>query len=179
MSVYRFDTIRRGGVALAAASVFVLLSAAPGFAQAAAPAAPAQAAAPAAAQAPPPAVNFTEAAGALIVQIKGDRTADWEWAVGKIKDAMAKSEDPVHKQQAAGLKVYKNPEPIAQTGAVLYLMMVSPSVPSADYSITTLSNVAYKALTPEEQQEFHKRISGAFAGSIARWQLALVADFSK
>lgn len=179
MSVFSLS-IRRSGVALAAASLLVLLSAAPGFAQAAAaPAAPAQPAAQAPAAPAPPAVTFNEAAGALVIQIKGDRAADFEWALAKIKDALNKSENPVHKQQAAGLKAYKNPEAIPQTGAFLYVLMVNPTVPDADYSITTLSNVAYKALTAEEQQEFHKRISGAFAGPIARWQLSLVSDFAK
>ena len=175
MSVYQLVTLRRCGVALAAASMLVLLSAAPGYAQAAA--APAAPAAQPAAQAPP-AVNFAEAAGALIIQIKGDRTADFEWVVEKIHAALLKSDNPVHKQQAAGLKVYKNPEAIPNTGAVIYVMMVNPTVPEADYSVTTLSNIAYKAF-PEEQQEFHKRISGAFAGPIARWQLKLVGDFAK
>ena len=118
MSVYSFGTIRRSGVALAAASALVLLSAAPGFAQAAAPAAPAQPASAGcrAAAAAPAALTFSTPAGLLFHQIKGDRTADFEWVVERLKEALAKSDNPVHKQQAAGLKVFKNPDALPQPG---------------------------------------------------------------
>jgi hypothetical protein len=174
MSVYPFGTIRRNGVALAAASAFVLLSAAPGFAQAAAPAQPEQAQAPAA----PPALTFGTPAGLLFHQIKGDRTADFEWVVERLKEALLKSDNPVHKQQAAGLKVFKNPDALPQTGNIMYVMVVSPVVPDADYSMTTLLNLVYKAF-PDQQQEIFKRVSGAFGGGTNRVNLQPVADFSK
>jgi hypothetical protein len=179
MSVYSFGTIRRSGVALAAASALVLLSAAPGFAQAAAPAAPAQPAAQApAAGAAPAALTFSTPAGLLFHQIKGDRTADFEWVMERLKEALAKSDNPVHKQQAAGLKVFKNPDALPQTGNIMYVMVVTPTVTDADYSMTTLLNLVYKAF-PEQQQEIFKRVSGAFGGGTNRVNLQPIADFSK
>jgi hypothetical protein len=171
-------TIRRHGVALAAASLLVLLSAAPGFAQAAAaPAAPAAPAAQAPAAAPP-AVTFSTPAGLLFHQIKADRTADFEWVMERLKEAMAKSENPVHKQQAAGFRVYKNPDAMPQSGNVMYVVVVTPTVPDADYSMTTLLNMVYKAF-PEQQQDIFKRVSGAFGGATSRVNLQPVADFAK
>jgi len=174
MSVYSFDTIRRGGVALAAASVLVLLSAAQSYAQAAAPAAPAQAPAPAAA----PALNFTTPAGLLFHQIKADRTADFEWVMERLKEAMLKAEDAKIKQMATGFHIYKNPDAMPQTGNIMYVIVVSPTVPDGDYSMTTLLNLVYKAF-PDQQQEIFKRVSGAFGGSTSRVNLQPVADFSK
>jgi hypothetical protein len=179
MSVYSFDTIRRGGVALAAASVLVLLSAASAHAQAAAPAAPAQAPA---AQAPaaqaPPALNFSTPAGLLFHQIKADRTADFEWVMERLKEAMLKSEDAKVKEMVPGFRIYKNPDAMPQTGNIMYVIVVSPTVPEGDYSMTTLLNIVYKAF-PEQQQEIFKRVSGAFGGSTSRVNLQPIADFSK
>jgi hypothetical protein len=178
MPVYPFGTIRRCGVALAAASLLVLLSAAPGFAQAA-PAAPAQAPAAQApaAQTPPP-VTFTTASGLLFHQIKADRTTDFEWVMERLKEAMVKSENPVHKQQAAGFHVFKNPDALPQTGNIMYVVMVNPTVPEADYSMAALLNLVYKAF-PDQQQEIFKRVSGAFGGQTNRVNLQPVVDFTK
>jgi hypothetical protein len=146
--------------------------------QAAAQEPPAQPAAqPAAPQAPPP-VTFSSPAGILIHQIKGDRTADFEWLVGKMKEALLKSEDAVVKQQAPGFKVFKNVDPLPQTGNILYVILVSPAVAQADYNMVTLLNIVYKAF-PEEQQEIYKRVQGAFGGGVTRWNLEPIADFAK
>ena len=86
------------------------LSATAAFAQQPpAPAAPAQ---PAAA-APNPFV-FNGDAGAIMNFVKADKTADFEMVLGKLKEALAKSEKPERKQQAAGWKVLKASEPGAE-----------------------------------------------------------------
>lgn len=126
----------------------------------------------------PPAVTFTTGAGILFHQIKSDRTADFEWVMGKLKEALLKSEDPIHKQQAAGFKVYKNVDPLPQTGNIMYVVLIHPTVPQADYNMITLLNLVYKAF-PEEQQEIYKRVQGAFGGGVNRLNVEPVADFSK
>lgn len=138
----------------------------------------AQEAQPQAAPAAPPAVNFSTGAGILFHQIKSDRTGDFEWVMGKLKDALLKSEDAVHKQQAAGFKVYKNVDPLPQTGNIMYVVLIHPTVPSADYNMITLLNLVYKAF-PEEQQEIYKRVQGAFGGGVNRLNIEPVADFGK
>ena len=50
--------------------------------------------------------------------IKPDKTADFEMVMGKLKEAMAKSEKPERKQQAAGWKVFKSPDPGRRQHAV-------------------------------------------------------------
>ena len=71
-----------------------------------------------------PRLAFTGAAGVLLVQVKPDQTATFEELIGKVKDGLAKSENPVRKQQAGGLKVYKAAEPSARNA--LYVVMIDP-----------------------------------------------------
>ena len=147
--------LRRIGIALMLIAVVVLTSAGPAYAQAA-PAAQAPAAAPA-----PQARVFTGDVGLMFNIVKPDKTADFEMVVGKLKEALAKSDDPVHKQMAQGWRVLKNPEPI-QGGNYLYVFLVDPVVKDADY---TVSRVLAKAF-PAEVQELFKVYSACFAGGV-------------
>ena len=147
--------LRRLGIALMLIAVVVLTSAGPAYAQAA-PAAQAPAAAPA-----PQARVFTGDVGLMFNIVKPDKTADFEMVVGKLKEALAKSDDPVHKQMAQGWRVLKNPEPI-QGGNYLYVFLVDPVVKDADY---TVSRVLAKAF-PAEVQELFKVYSACFAGGV-------------
>jgi hypothetical protein len=147
--------LRRIGIALMFIAVVVLTSSGLAYAQAA-PAAQAPAAAPA-----PQARVFTGDVGLMFNVIKPDKTADFEMVVGKLKEALAKSDDPVHKQMAQGWRVIKNPEPI-QGGNYLYVFLVDPVVKDADY---TVSRVLAKAF-PAEVQELFKVYSACFAGGV-------------
>lgn len=170
----RAQSVRRAVISAAFLGVITVVPAAVPQAAAQEPQPAAQPAAPQA----PPAVNFTTPAGILIHQIKGDRTADFDWLVGKMKEALLKSEDAVVKQQAAGFKVYKNVDALPQTGNIMYVILVHPSVAGADYNMITLLNIVYKAF-PEEQQEIYKRVQGAFGGGVTRWNLEPISDFAK
>jgi len=147
--------LRRIGVALMLIAIVVVLSAGQAAAQQAPAAAPAQAA-PA-----PQARIFTGDVGLMFNVIKPDKTADFEMVIGKLKEALAKSDDPVHKQMAQGWRVIKNPEPI-QGGNYLYVFLIDPVVKDADY---TVSRVLAKAF-PAEVQELFKVYSACFAGGV-------------
>jgi hypothetical protein len=157
--------LRRIGIALMLIAVVVLTSAGLAYAQAA-PAQQAPAAAPA-----PQARVFTGDVGLMFNQIKPDKTADFEMVIGKLKEALAKSEDPVHKQMAQGWRVIKNPEPI-QGGNYLYVFLVDPVVKDADY---TVSRVLAKAF-PAEVQELFKVYSACFAGGVTLQNYTTIAN---
>jgi hypothetical protein len=159
--------LRRIGIALMFIAAVVLASAGLAFAQAA-PAAQAPAAAPA-----PQARVFTGDVGIMYNIIKPDKTADFEMVIGKLKEALAKSDDPVHKQMAQGWRVIKNPEPMAQGGNYLYVFLIDPVVKDADY---TVSRVLAKAF-PAEVQELFKVYSACFAGGVTLANFQLVASF--
>ena len=158
--------LRRIGIALMLIAVVVLMSVGLAYAQAA-PAQQAPAAAPA-----PQARVFTGDVGLMFNVIKPDKTADFEMVVGKLKEALAKSDDPVHKQMAQGWRVIKNPEPI-QGGNYLYVFLVDPVVKDADY---TVSRVLAKAF-PVEVQELFKVYSACFAGGVTLANFQIVASF--
>jgi hypothetical protein len=162
--------LRRLGVALMLTAIVVLTTAGLANAQAAAQQAPA--AAPAQAAPAPQARVFTGDLGLMFNVIKPDKTADFEMVVGKLKEAFAKSDDPVHKQMAQGWRVIKNPEPI-QGGNYLYVFLIDPVVKDADY---TVSRVLAKAF-PAEVQELFKVYSACFAGGVTLANFQLVASF--
>jgi hypothetical protein len=157
--------LRRIGIALMLIAVVVLTSAGLAYAQAA-PAQQAPAAAPA-----PQARVFTGDVGIMYNIIKPDKTADFEMVIGKLKEALAKSDDPVHKQMAQGWRVIKNPEPI-QGGNYLYVFLIDPVVKDADY---TVSRVLAKAF-PAEVQELFKVYSACFAGGVTLQNYTTIAN---
>jgi len=157
--------LRRIGIALMLIAVVVLMSVGLAYAQAA-PAQQAPAAAPA-----PQARVFTGDVGLMFNQIKPDKTADFEMIIGKLKEALAKSDDPVHKQMAQGWRVIKNPEPI-QGGNYLYVFLIDPVVKDADY---TVSRVLAKAF-PVEVQELFKVYSSCFAGGVTLQNYTTIAN---
>lgn len=163
------------GVALTLVALTVSVGAA--SAQAAAPAAAApQAPAAAPAQAPPApqARVFTGDVGVMFNVIKPDKTADFEMVVNKLKEALAKSDDPVHKQMAAGWRVLKQAEALPN-GNILYMFLVDPTVKEADY---TVSRILAKVF-PAEVQDLFKVYSGSFAGGVTIANYMLVADLGK
>lgn len=169
MSVFSIGA-RRALPAVTAALALTLSLAAPALAQEAQPAQPA-------APQTPPALTFATGAGILFHQIKADRTADFEWVMERLKEAMAKAEDEKVKQQATGFRVFKNTDALP-SGNIMYVVMVNPTVPEADYSMTNLLNLVYEAF-PDQQQEIFKRVSGAFGGATNRINLQPIADFAK
>jgi len=123
------------------------------------------------AQAAPQARVFSGDVGIMFNVIKPDKTADFEMVIGKLKEALAKSDDPVHKQMAAGWRVIKNPEPI-QGGNYLYAFLIDPVVKDADY---TLSRILAKVF-PAEVQELFKVYSACFAGGVTLQNYTTVAN---
>jgi hypothetical protein len=168
--------LRRGVVSALAA---VLLVAGGGMAGAQTPPAPAQpdpqqqepVAQPQAQQ--PPAIQFTSQAGMVFNQIKTDRTADFEHVIGRLRDAMAQTEDPTRRRQAEGWRVYRAKEPPAE-GAVLYIFMIDPVVPDADYTAGGILKLLYEVF-PTEGQELYQKFTESFTGGRNMLNLDLVA----
>jgi hypothetical protein len=118
-----------------------------------------------------PKVPFTTPAGMLLVQIKPDKTADFEEMIGKLRAGMAKTSDEGLKKQAAGFKVYKAAE---QFGAnTLYVVFVEPTAPNSEYE---LFNMLLRTMTPDEQRDpaakgMWDRYAAAFAAGLNKISL--------
>jgi hypothetical protein len=107
-------------------------------------ASPAQAGAPAAtgASGAPPARAFTANAGLLFNTVKPERTDDFEKVIGYLQAALAKSTDPTIQAQARGWRVYRASEP-GPNNTVLYVFVLDPAVPGADYGLGHILGQAY------------------------------------
>ncbi len=136
---------------------------------------PAQQTPPAGQQAPPtqqapaqqqatPGVSFSGDAAIVVHYIKADKAADFEAAMGKVKEALQKSQSPERKQQAAGWKVFKSPDPAGE-GQVVYLWIIDPVVKGADYSLSKIVSEAFPAEA--------RAIYDSYAGSYAKGQVKL------
>jgi hypothetical protein len=154
---------------IALGCVVGMLSAAPVFAQATPAAAPAQAAAP------NPFV-FPGDGGVILNFVKADKTADFEMVLGKVKEALAKSEKPERKQQATGWKIFKASE-AGPNGAVIYVFVMDPVVKGGDYSVGQILVEGFGA----EGQTLYKTYSESFGTPAigALLHLTQVADLGK
>ncbi len=135
------------------------------------PAAPAPGA-PAAAQPPANPFVFGKDMAILTFYIKPDKTGDFEKVITRLHQALANSDKPERKQQAAGWKVFKGAEP-GPSGTVVYVNLISPVLKGADYSIAKIINEVY----PAEAQVLFPQYKEAIAG-VSRSELDLVGDLS-
>lgn len=115
---------------------------------------------------------FGADAGVIFNQVKADKTADFEFAMGKIKEALLKATDPVRKQQAASWKVFKAAE-ANQGGNIFYLFVMDPVVKGADYSI---GKILAEGLPAAEVQDVWKKYTDALAAGQNVLNLQLVAN---
>jgi hypothetical protein len=114
--------------------------------------------------------------GALLLNfIKPDKVADYEMIIGKLKEALMKSDKPERKQQAESWTVYKAAEAGAG-GAAIYVSVISPAVKGADYTVSTILAEAF----PQEANELYKKYAEAFgtpSGNLLN--LTLIGNLAK
>jgi hypothetical protein len=127
-------------------------------------------------QAAPPKTTYTGQVVLAAYVVNPDKTADYEKVMAQLKDALSKSPRPEAKQQLAGWKVMKNSTP-QPDGGIVYVHVISPVVPDADYSIT---NLVYEVVTdPMARTEFYNLYRGALKQALFVIQGPLSSDFSK
>lgn len=125
-----------------------------------APGAPATPQPGAAAEPTKPVLLLDEGDVALVtILIKPDKTTDFEFVLSKLKEALAKSEKPERKQQAAGWKIFKATQPGPQN-SVVYVMRIDPVVKGQEYDISRIIAEVF----PVEVQEVFAKYKDAFAG---------------
>jgi len=97
-------------------------------------------------------------AAIVTVLIKPDKTADFELVLSRLKEALAKSDNPTRQKQAAGWRIFKS-EQLAQGNAV-YVMRIDPVVKGEEYDITRLIAEVF----PIEVQDLFVKYKDAFMG---------------
>lgn len=166
-------SVRSALVAPLALGVMMVGTAQVARAQTPSPAQPQQQPATPAAAAPAQAENptFSAPAGLLLVQIKPDKTADYEAMIAKLKDALAKSEKAERKAMAKSWKVFKASEPAA--GNTLYVHVIDATAPG-DYTnpLRIISEVF-----PTEVQDIYTKVKEGFVQT-GLLNLTLLTDLS-
>jgi hypothetical protein len=96
----------------------------------------------------------------LINYVKPDKTADFEMVMGKVKEALAKSEKPERKAQAEGWKVFKTDLP-GPSGAVTYFAIVDPVIKGNDYNMRQILTEAFGVA---DTNTIYKTLADSVAG---------------
>ena len=86
--------------------------------------------------------TFTAPAGIILNAVRPERAADFEKVVGFLNGALASSSNPTVRAQAQGWRVFKASEP-GPNGAVLYVFLLDPTVPDAEYGLGRILAEAY------------------------------------
>jgi hypothetical protein len=131
----------------------------------------AQAAAPAA----PQKLTFDGDIALWSIAVKADKTADFEMVMTKLKEALAKSEKPEAKQQAAGWKVMKGVK--LPNGDVIYTQVINPVVKGADY--TVMQNIYDSFPDPAERTKYYDMYRASFSQNLGVNTGTIVLDLGK
>jgi hypothetical protein len=122
---------------------------------------------------PPQKTTYNGDAVMIAYAINPGKEADYEQVLAKLKAGLEKSPRPEAKQQLAGWKVIKNDAKQAD-GSSVYVHIISPIVPDADYSIT---NIVYETASDEEKRAFYDLYKGALMKGIFQISGPIPATF--
>lgn len=113
----------------------------------------------------PAAATFTTEGGFLFVTVKADKVDDYEDAIRALQEAFSKATDEKHRKLAEGWRVYKgtdaNPKAIAdpKTATVIYIHVIHPIVPEADYRPSLLLDELLEGAPPELLAKYRDAIA--------------------
>jgi len=96
---------------------------------------PAQPPQTAPAQGPRMAFSADARTGLIYFTVREDAAADFESLLPRLRDALAQSDQAERRKQAAGWKVYRLPP---ANGVVVFVAIVDPVVPNADYDLARI-----------------------------------------
>jgi hypothetical protein len=94
----------------------------------------------------------------MTILIKPEKTADFESVFAKYRESLGKSENPVRKQQLAGIRFYKSTQ--QANGNAVYIVYVDAPVAGQEYDITRIILEGF----PSEVQEYFAKYKDSFAG---------------
>ena len=101
---------------------------------------------------------FAADTGLILSYIKPGQNTAFEQTMKRVAEALSNSEEFDRRRQAVGWEVYKKMEPL-ESGVLLYISIIAPVVPNADYWVPQILNEAF----PTEVQELYEAYAGAFA----------------
>ena len=99
--------------------------------------------------------TFSTGAGLVFYYVKTGRAGDFETILGRLKEALAKAESPMLKQQALNWRIYKSAEPA--TDSTVFIFAFDPAITTATYDPL----LALAQVLPAEVQPLYDRIKEA------------------
>jgi hypothetical protein len=117
---------------------------------------------------------FGADAGMIVNTIKADRTADFEMVIGKVKEALQRSENPQRKAQAASWRIFRSVEP-GPNGSALYVFWIDPPARDADYTVARILAEAF----PNDVQALYKTFNDCYSGGQSLLNLRLVSSLGQ
>ena len=98
---------------------------------------------------------FTGKSGLIFNAVRPDRVVDFEMVIGYLQAAFEKSNDASVREQAKGWRVFKATEP-GPNGSVLYVFVIDPAVPGADYGLGRILADAYPDQIAENLEPLYR-----------------------
>ncbi|MDQ3069818.1 MAG: hypothetical protein M3R55_08835 [Acidobacteriota bacterium] len=117
-----------------------------------------------------PAIGFKSDSGMMFNVIKKESTADFEMVLGRLREALQKSENPQRKLQAASWKVFKATDPTPD-GSIMYVFLFDDVVKGADYDPVKILSEAF----PTEVNALYEKLKTAYA-ALNKAELAKLMD---
>jgi hypothetical protein len=102
---------------------------------------------------------FTGKSGLIFNTVRPDRVVDFETVMGYLQAAFEKSTDARVQEQAKGWRVLKATEP-GPNGSVLYVFVIDPAVPGADYGLGRILSDAF----PDQIEKIWSLYTGSLSG---------------
>jgi hypothetical protein len=104
--------------------------------------------------------TFTAPAGIIINAVRPERVADFEKVIGYLQAALSSSTNDTVRAQGEGWRVLKAAE-TGPNGSVVYVFLLDPTVPGADYGLGRILAEAYPDTT--KLQEIWKLYTDSLA----------------
>ena len=98
---------------------------------------------------------FTSGAGLVFYYVKSSKASDFEAILDRFKEALAKAQSPMLKQQALNWRIYKSAEP--PTDVTVFVFAFDPAITTANYDPL----LALHQVLPAEVQPLFDRIKEA------------------
>ncbi len=105
--------------------------------------------------------TFTAPVGLVFNTVRPERVADFERLLAEVQTALANSKNPATQAQAKGWRFYKAAEAVSG-GAVMFVFVIDPVVPGADYSLGKVLVEAFP--DPAKLQEVWALYTGSVTG---------------
>jgi hypothetical protein len=112
---------------------------------------------------------FTAKSGLIFNTVRPDRVVDFEMVMGYLQAAFEKTTDARVREQAKGWRVFKATEP-GPNNTVLYVFVIDPAVPGADYGLGRILADAY----PDQIEKIWSLYTGSLAPSATLMNLTTV-----